>query len=149
MSEHKQTCPTCGQSVNLRRIKLGKHHVQALLKIGIFLKQNNVTAATMAEIKPHLTSVQYSTLNQLRKFEPSIIYGKRGTYEFDVAALRELFRGGKMCIEYHVDPLKGTTERVAFGTVQDAKGVIEFLDENNQFVAQYIGRSETKQGAPL
>lgn len=141
MSTGKQTCPTCHQSVNKRTVRLGKHHVQALLKIGLYIRKNGVKSARMVEIRPILSSIQYSTLNQWRHLEPEMVFGKRGVYDFDTDKMHAAFAGGKICIEYQHDPLAGTTERTAFGTMSEAKGVAEFLDEQQQYVAEYVGKA--------
>lgn len=140
MSKGKQACPTCHQSVNKRTVRLGKHHVQALLKIGLLLNKNGINNVRMVEIRPLLTSVQYATLNQWKFLEPEMVCGKRGFYEFDTKMMLDAFNGGTVCIEYQHDPLTGSTERTVFGTMKEAKGVAEFLDEQKQFVAEYVGR---------
>lgn len=150
-SVNKQSCPTCGQAVNPRKVSMGTHHVGALLKVGLWLKREHRSTAKMSEFKPLLSHPQYSTFNELKHFMPWIVTGEAALYSFDLDALERVFAGDeKVCIEYEVDRI-GERKRTQtkFGTLRDAKHLKSFLDENNQYVAQYVGSRGTNQGSLL
>lgn len=149
-SENRQTCPTCHQTVNTRRVVLRKGHVQALLKVALWLKKNNRTSAKMTELRTVMTQVQYATFNEWRHFAPYAVKGRGGNYEFDMVYLKAIFTGDEICIEYEVNKLRAEGRKLTrYGTISDAKGVREFLNENNEYVAQYVGKAEIEQGALL
>lgn len=149
MTSNKQSCPTCGQSVNIRKIKLGKHHVEAMFKVWKYLKIVERSSAKMSELRGTLSSIEYATFNEWRKFAPHAVFGKRGTYDFDMRYLDDIIKRGRVCIEIHVNPLEKTYTMAAYGTIKDAKNVSEFLDDQQQFIAEYTGSGEVEQTSLL
>lgn len=104
----------------------------------------------MTEFRGILSQVQYAKFNEWRHFAPYAVKGNGGTYEFDQKYIKGIFQGDEICIEYEVDPLRPEgRKQTKFGTIRDARGAKEFLNENGEYVAQYLGQVQTNQGSLL
>lgn len=147
-TEHKQTCPTCGQSVNKRAIQLYSGMVKALLKIHQWCDENGVHEFTRRDIQ-HLL-VGYSDNS---RFSDWILFGgliyrpegekKGGKYGMNMERVQD-FLSGKTEIPTVIlkDPLTGELEMTERKNVYQIPNLTEFLDENKQYIARYAGAVE-------
>lgn len=147
---NKQSCPTCGQSVNKKEENLNDVLVKALFTVVKYAQDRDMTEVKMKEIRPFISSQAYSRLSYLKKFLPEMVSGSRGVYEFNFKYLNEFFAGKrKVCIQYLHDPLQQDITFTKYGFIEDVKSMKEFLDNNEEYVAMYRGRAETNQTALL
>lgn len=135
---NKQSCPTCGQSVNEREIGLFKGMVTALYEVWRWCEKNNVQDFTRKYIK-HL----FKDENQIARFGDWALFGlvrkeAKGKYTLSFNRVRSFF-AGKMMIPTvaYKNPLQRSIAFDNYKYVHEIKGLNEFLDENNDFIARY------------
>ena len=135
---NRQSCPTCGQSVNEREISLFKGMVTALYEVWQWAEQHNITEFTRRDIK-HL----FKDENQIARFGDWLLFGllsseQKGHYKISLNRCR-LFFAGKAQINatLYKDPIARTIRGENPKYVHDIKGIAEFLDENDEFIVQY------------
>lgn len=151
-SINKQTCPTCGQSANKRIVKYSRPHLTAMLKIWRWMKKTGRSSATTKELKAGLTHVEYARLGEWKMFAPEAVFGKKGEWSLNMAVMDEIVKGNRRFnTVIEIDPLDRDRRFsvIESGTIRDAKNITEFLDQNEQFIAEYTGRVDLTQGALL
>lgn len=149
-SDNKQACPTCGQSVNKREISLYSGLVKALYEVWQYCERNDKWTLSMKTIRSELTQIDYSRFNDWKRFEPDMVTGSRGLYEFDKELMRQTFTGSReVCTLVLKEPLASYYERVEFKNINDVPFLKSFLDDSMDYIARYRGTAEIKQGRLL
>lgn len=147
---NKQFCPTCGQSVNKREISLYKGLVSGLYRVWRYCEEHDTWTLNMKTIREVLGQVDYSRFNDWKRFEPEMVWGKRSEYNFNKGLMRQSFTGRRqVCVRMLKDPLTDTLDRVEFDYLRNVPSLVGFLDDNEQFIAQYRDRVDLEQGALL
>jgi len=140
-SEEKQSCPTCGQSVNIREIVLFSGMVRALVKVYAWAREKDVHEFTRKDIK-HL----FTNENETARFGDWILFGglvyrplgaQRGCYGLNFDRVED-FLSGRTQIPTTIlkDPLKGTHEPTDYRHIKDIKNLSDLLT-HGEFVAVY------------
>lgn len=141
----KQTCPTCGQSVNKREIALYSGMVQLLADVFRWCKEKGVHEFRRRDIAHLLTND-----SKRARFSDWILFGglvyrpegqgKGGYYGMNMERVAD-FLAGRLAIPTLIlkDPLAGTLEMTEKKTIFEIPHLKEFLDENQQFIASYTG----------
>ena len=147
-SEHKQTCPTCGQSVNKRSIQLYSGMVKVLLKIHKWCSEKETHEFTRKDIEHLLAG--YSENCRMSDW---VLFGglmyrpdgekKGGRYGMNMERTQD-FLSGKLKIPTVIlkDPLTKELEMTEYKNVYQIPHLAEFLDENKQYIARYSGAVE-------
>ena len=136
----KQSCPTCGQSVNEREIGLFKGMVTALYSVWKWCEENNITEFTRKDIK-HL----FKDENQIARFGDWVLFGmvakeQKGHYIISLNRCRKFFAGEILInTTIYKNPLTKTLRHENPKYVNEIKGIVEFLDENSEFIVRYKG----------
>jgi len=141
----KQTCPTCGQSVNKRAIQLYSGMIRTLTKVFKWCNEKNVHEFKRKDIS-HLLSGD----SERARFSDWILFGgliyrpegekKGGLYGMNIGRVAD-FLAGRLAIPTVIlkDPLTGELEMTEKKTIHEIPNLKEFLDENNQYIASYTG----------
>lgn len=147
-TEGKQTCPTCGQSVNKREIIFYSGMVKILFKILRWCEEKGVHEFRRRDIA-HLLEGH----SENARFSDLILFGgmvyrpdgerKGGYYGMNIGRVRD-FLAGKYEVPTVIlkDPLTGTLEMTEPRNVHQIPNLTEFLDENQQYIASYAGAVE-------
>ncbi len=145
-STHKQVCPTCGQSVNIRQIPFYGGMVSALWKVYNWCEEKGRHEFKKREVKHLMDDVVISVFHYWRWFG-GLVYnpsGVKGDYGLNMERCEQFFSGKlTIPIEVWTNPLTKEISHTRTGTINDVPGLRQFLDENNNFVARY--RSEPVQ----
>jgi hypothetical protein len=141
---NKESCPTCGQSVNSREIALFSGMVQALWKVLRWCEDNNRTEFERKEIK-HLFG---GNDNIIARFGDwiwfgNLVYRPHGAKKFyglNLEACRAFF-AGRLAIPVRVlrDPLSDTYTTIESRTIREIPNLNEFLDGQREFISRYCG----------
>lgn len=136
---NKCECPTCGRSINKREIALFSGMVKALFKVWKWCQEKRVHEFQRKEIK-HL----FRTENEVARFGDWVWFGGliykhgKGRYGFNIERTKKFFAGElEIPIRIYKDPLSGEIEKADYRTIKGIPHLIEFLDENNEYIAQY------------
>ena len=81
-------------------------------------------------------------------FIPSMVYGdKRGFYSFDIKGLWKFFNG-ETRIPFRIikNPLTGTIKHEDFRSIREVPKLMQFLDENQEFIVNYQSDSQSALG---
>lgn len=142
---NKQTCPTCGQSVNERQVSLFKGLVAALWSVFQYCAAHEVSTFRRKDVKNLFTSENQTTrFGDWIWFDPNLIRRdglKKGHYELNMARAADFF-AGLVAIPTVVwkNPLTGEIKRECPLFVYQIKGLSEFLIDNDEFVSVYRNR---------
>lgn len=140
ITHNKQSCPTCGQSVNRRRINCTKAMVSALIKVREWCIANGRTEFSRAEIK-HL----FTTETETATFGDWVHFGGmlykpagRGSWGIHMDRATE-FLAGRAAIKISVwhDPLAKTYTPDRIGTIRDVKGISAYTNAAGDFIVEY------------
>lgn len=140
---NKQTCPTCGQSVNEREINMFKGMVVALFEVWKWCEEKDTDEFTRKDIK-HL----FKDENQIARFGDWVLFGMlertdaKGHYKISMNRCRFFF-AGDMAINTTAikNPLTKEIRYTNPKKVTEIKGIGEFLDENDEYIVEYLGKS--------
>ena len=136
---NKQTCVTCGQSVNEREITLYSGMVSDLWKVLKWCEERNTYLFQRKDIK-HLFRNENSTarFGDWVNFGGLVFKSEKGHYGLNIERCRDFFAGSyQIPKSVYKNPLtKEITagERVYINQIQN---LTAFLDENRQYIARY------------
>lgn len=140
MSENKQSCPRCGQSVNERQITLFVGMVEGLWKVFKYCEAKGSYTFKKKDIKHLLGDVVSANFAYWRWFG-GLAYnpdGIAGHYGLNEQRCRDFF-AGKLQIPTVLwkNPLSDGIRREDYRYIQAIPNLSEFLDENEQYIAVY------------
>lgn len=140
MSEHKKTCPTCGQSVNKRQIPFYKGMVDALWNVFQWCEKNGRHEFKKSEVKHLMDDVAISVFAYWRWFG-GLVYnpdGVKGHYGLNMKRCEDFF-AGRLAIPTEVwsDPLTHEIEANNPQTIEKIPTLGQFLDMHYNFIARY------------
>jgi hypothetical protein len=137
----KQSCPTCGQSVNEREIALFSGMVSSLLRVFRWCEERGRYEFTRKEIKHLLTSD-----NEIARFGDWVLFGglvyrpddRRGHYGLNEERVRAFLRGG-LAIPTSIwkNPLTGELTKDSYCYIREVKNLQQFLVDNQEYLAKY------------
>lgn len=137
---HKQSCPTCGQSVNEREIGLFKGMVVSLYDIWQWCEEKNRHEFTRKEIKHLLKSD-----NQIARFGDWVMFGGlvykqgKGHYGLNMERTRDFFTGrSSIPTLIYKNPLTKELRKDRYRYVGQIPSLNELLTENKEFIAKYV-----------
>ena len=148
----KQSCPTCGQSANMREEKLNAEMMQTVWQIFLHCKSKQNRGFDTDEVKHLVHRSVYANFAKLRFLNVGIIQIKSGKYSIDPDRIKEIFlHDGEFAQVVVIDPLhamKGVARvhPVEWGTLKDLPRMREFMEED-EFVVRYRGEARL-QGKP-
>lgn len=139
----REACPTCGQSVNERRIAMSKHLVIALLAVWKWCRENGVTKFARRDVS-HLFGNEAVTAT----FANWLLFGgllfrpednqKKGHYQFNVERTEAFFKGElEIPMTIWKDQLTGELSMEDFGTIDKVPDLRQMLDDDGYYVAEY------------
>lgn len=135
-------CPSCGQSVNKRKISLIKDMVTSLRKVYIWCAEHRRHEFRRREIK-HLLLTE----NESAHFGDWVYFGGilykpdkgRGYWGMNMERAKAFLDGksaiNTVCIK---DPLTQTHELSEEKFISQIRGIETFLDENKDYVPEYL-----------
>jgi hypothetical protein len=139
---NKQSCPTCGQSVNEREIALFSGMVRSLLRIMLWCEKEGRYEFSRKEIK-HLLKKD----SEIAHFGDWILFGGlvyrpegRGKGHYGINKQRaEDFFAGRTQIPTVIwkNPLNGELRPEKYRTINEIPALTTFLDEAGEYVAKY------------
>jgi hypothetical protein len=147
-SHNKQTCPTCGQSVNKREIHLFSGLVGALFSVYQWCGEEQKHEFTKKEIKHLIKDDVVSGVFAYLRWFGGLVYnpdGIRGHYGLNMERCQEFF-AGRLSIPTMLlkDPLEKdeekAIEKLDYRKIDQIPNLSEFLDENKEYIAKYQGR---------
>lgn len=135
----KRSCPTCGQSVNIREIALYAGMVRALAAVYKWCQEKNRHEFQRKDIKHLLTDD-----GQIARFGDWVFFGGlvykqgKGHYGLNIERCREYF-SNKLAIPTVVykDPINDSLTFDKKRTIKETPQLKEFLNSNFEFIAQY------------
>lgn len=144
-SEGKQSCPTCGQSVNKRKIQFYSGMAVMIFKIRKYCQEKQTHEFRRRDIEHLLQSAgEKSRFSDLILFG-GLIYrpegeGKGGYYGMNIERV-DNFLAGRLAINTLIlkDPLQHTLEHLEPRYIHEIPNLTDFLDENRQYLAEYTG----------
>ena len=151
---HKKSCPTCGQSVNRRKITLTKEMVATLIRLYHWCGENRRHEFSRKDIKELIVGdVEIATFGNWIYFgglfyRPQGEHHLKGHWGLNMKRAKAFIRG-----EHPIntvawkDPLTGEVELSEKQYIYQVKGVSSHLDENYQFVAEYEDLESTSDHA--
>lgn len=137
---NKQTCPTCGQSVNERQIALFSGMVEALYKVWDWCEKKGQFYFERKDIK-HL----FVDDNQIARFGDWIYFGGlvykpegKGSYALDIERVRKFF-GGSLEIPTSVwkNPITHQLKAECLRYIYEIPHLGQFLDANQSYIFRY------------
>ena len=136
---HKQSCPTCGQSVNERQIALFSGMVRALVSVWKHCNEKNRFEFERKEVK-HL----FKNENEVARFGDWVLFGgliykhQKGHYGFNRERTSE-FLAGRLEIPTTLwkNPLTKEIRKEDYKKIHQIKNLKDFLDQNQEFITQY------------
>lgn len=144
---NKQSCPTCGQSVNKRQISLFKGMVEALFGVYKWCKENNRHEFKKKDIE-HLLSKSVQANFAYWRWFGGLAYNPdniQGHYGLNMERCEDFFTG-KLSIPTVLlkNPLEedDKIEKFEYKYISEIPHLSSFLDENKNFIAQYMGSVE-------
>ncbi len=137
----KQSCPTCGQSVNQRYIALNKEMVRSLSQVLAWAKANDRLEFTRKEIS-HLLKTE----TEVARFGDWVYFGgilyrhhkQKGAWGI-IIPRADAFLSGEMSIVLEVlhDPLTKATTPTRHGYVGQVKSLSVSIDKDHNYVVEY------------
>lgn len=143
-SVNREICPHCGQTINYHEVALVKTMVQALFRIYIIAKQSGKHEFKRKEIAQVLRSeTETARWGDWILFGAGMIYKPtgKGSWGLNMERVNE-FLTGKKIIPIRVAKRGQDVKVLEQGTIHAVKGVSQFLDENKQYVVQYLNFEE-------
>jgi hypothetical protein len=136
---HKETCPTCRQSINEREITLFSDLVKALWKVAQWCEQRDRSTFTRKEVK-HL----FTNENQSARFGDLVLFGslvrrtRKGAYLIDRAAVDAFFSGRlRVPSVVHKNPLTGSVTVKQSAYITEIRNLSDLLTNDGEFIARY------------
>lgn len=150
---NKQSCPTCGQSVNERQIALFSAMIPALFRVYQWCLENNRTRFQYREIK-HL----FGTDNNIHtRFHDWVYFGNllmkyvddkgstKGNYEINPARCQMFFEGAlRINTKTYKNPLTKLYRDDDYRTIKDIPNLTSFLDKNWEYIVKYSNGGQSK-----
>lgn len=140
MNLHKQSCPTCGQSVNEREIGLFKGLVSTLFEVWKWCDERGVHEFSRKDIK-HLIVGD----NSIARFGDWVMFGGlvykhgKGNYGLNMDRCREFFTGDlAIPTVIYKNPLTKELRKDRIRYIQDIPYLQAFLAGNNEYIARYV-----------
>lgn len=144
-TEGKQCCPTCGQSVNKRKIQFYSGMAIMIFKIHKYCREKGTNEFRRRDVEHLLKSA-----GEKSRFSDLILFGgliyrpegeKKGGYYGMNIERTEAFLSGRQPIKTLIlkDPLSKTLEHLEPRYIHEIPSLTEFLDENAQYIASYTG----------
>lgn len=147
LSKHgkKQACPTCGQSVNRRKIEVVADMVVAMRKVYMWCGEHRRHEFKRGEINHLLESgAQYSRFGDWVHFGGIFYKVKRGFWGLNMKRAKAFLHGeSKINIAFWYDPLTKEKEYTAEATVHEVSHIQPHLNDEFMFVPEYETRGET------
>lgn len=140
---HKQSCPSCGQSVNPRKIKIFLELLLALREVWIWAYKNNVSNFTRKDIKQITQRNENVSANfGYLTWAGGLIYRpepkRLGHYGINKRRCWEFFSGQLQIPTLLIkNPLTQDVEKTEYKFFKDIKGVKEHLNEHHDFIVEY------------
>lgn len=135
---HKQSCPTCGQSVNRREVQINAQQIRAMYQIYAECMDKGSSSFTRKEVSKYLTTeTLVATFGDLK--HTSLFHKPaKGKYEINVERCR-LFFAGRLAIPTKIlkDPLKRIATALEYSFLNEVKNIKDFLDSEGQMIVRY------------
>lgn len=135
---HKQSCPQCGQSVNMREVQINAQQIRALYLIFKECQNKGVTSFTRKEVSKYLTTEPLvATFGDLK--HTSLFHKPaKGRYDLNIQRCEDFF-SGKLAIPTKIlkDPLKRIATALEYSFIHEVRHIKEFLDENGEMIVRY------------
>lgn len=152
---HKQSCPTCGQSCNVRVETLSKNLVMALFRVAKWAQEKNITDPVKRSEFAHLvagTEANTANFAKLAWFAPQFFLNlkdsgekKQSYYHFDLREIGRFFAcHTEIATIVEVNPLaKGDARyvRKEFRRFNQIPSLLQFLDNEREYIVEYLGRA--------
>lgn len=136
----KQSCPTCGQSTNKREISVYRGMVNMLYRVWQWCESTGV----WHDIRSRDVFQFAANRNESVRFAdwrticPSLVGGRKGYYSFSQKNLRAFFTGKvRLACTALKNPLTKEITRYDHRYVHEVANLGEFLNENEEYIAQY------------
>lgn len=140
-SVHKQSCPTCGQSVNMRRIPCYKDMFTSLWNVFQWCERKQVHEFKKSDVKHLFTSDVVSSVFAYLRWFGGLVYSPddvKGHYGLNMERCREFFAGTlEIPTDVWTNPLTGEIEMNDYRTIDNMPKLTGFLDENQNFIVKY------------
>jgi hypothetical protein len=139
---HKQTCPTCGQSVNERQIALFKEMVDTLKEVYTWCREHGRHEFSRKDVKHLFRGESVSARFGDWVFFGGLVYKeKKGSYGLNMERCYEFFTN-RLSIPTLVlkNPLTDEVEKKEWRTITGIPALSNFLDQNQEFIAKYGDR---------
>lgn len=139
VTENKQICPCCGQSVNKRRIALNKSMVISLKKIYLWCREKGVHEFKTSEINHLFGSTTESARFGDWVFFGGIFYKKeKGDWGLNTERAAAFLKGQlQITIAVWKDPLTKEVTVAEVGAIHKVKGIAAFVDPQGNYCVQY------------
>lgn len=150
---HKQSCPTCGQSCNVRIEPLSKNLIMALFRVAKWAQEKGITEPVKRSEFAHLFSgTEANTANfaKLAWFAPQFFLNLKETgekkssfYHFDLREIGRFFAGHtQIATIVEVNPL-GDPKHVRKEPryFNQIPSLLQFLDDNREYIVEYLGKA--------
>lgn len=150
----KQSCPTCGQSCNVRIESLNKQLVWALFRVAQYVKANKIDRPIKRSDFSHLFSGHESNTANFAKlvwFAPQFFknadlggYKEGSHYHFNIPEIDKFFaKESTVATEVEVDPLykvKGVPRylRKEPRYINQIPNLRDFLNEEEEYIVTYL-----------
>lgn len=136
-------CPVCHRNINIIEIPLAKIMVRSLLKVYKWALEQKPTALdqvyfNMKEVRGMFNHSEYARFNDLVHF--SDILEKQGKAQYSISLPKaEKFLKGEMAIPLVIlkNPITKEIKFKNWGTIHDVPSIMEFLNENGNYVPTY------------
>lgn len=139
---NKQSCPTCGQSVNEREIALFSSMVQTLIRVWYWCKENRVHEFQRKDIK-HIFNGDENVIAHWGDwvFFGGLVYkpAGKGTWGLNMERCSN-FISGKLAIptKAYKNPLEKTVRYSDERYINEIPHISNFLDKSKQYVVKYL-----------
>lgn len=139
---NKQSCPTCGRSINEREIALYTGMVKALIRIFYWCQQNNRHEFDRKDIKHLFRGVD----NEIARWGDWVFFGGlvykpegKGSWGLNIGRCRAFINGSiQIPTKAYKNPITNEIRKDDMRYISEVKNLKEFMDENMQYVAKYL-----------
>lgn len=139
----RNLCPTCHRNIDIIEIPMAKIMVRSLLKVYKWALDQKPTALdqvyfNMKEVKGMFNHTEYARFGDLVHF--SDILEKHGKAQYSINLPKaEKFLKGEMLIPLVIlkNPITKEVQFKTWGSVSDVPSIIEFLNEEGNYVPTY------------